>query len=122
VASYHNVDAAAAYLPVFVVDACGELHWAYPGFENAKTDPTAVRLEPLQMKKILPDSVMLDDLPVGPIELVTFISREALHVSQIESLPVSERNAASLRARFFGTRIEGLPLRVAPGKTSKEIP
>ena len=124
VASYHNVDAAAAYLLVFAVDARGELHWAYPGFEDAKTDPEAVRLEPLQMKKVLPDSVLLEDLPAGPLELVTFISSESLHVSRIESLPVSERSVANLRARFSTARIEGLPLRVVPAPASpgKEKP
>ena len=124
VASYHNVDAAAAYLLVFAVDARGEVHWAYPGFEDAKTDPAAVRLEPLQMKKVLPDSVMLDELPAGPMELITLISREPLHVSRIESLPVPERNTARLRARFSAARIETLSLRVvpAPAALSKENP
>ena len=124
VASYHNVDAVAAYLLIFAVDARGELHWAYPGFEDAKTDPEAVRLDPLQMKKVLPDSVMLDDLPAGPMELVTFISREPLHVSRIEALPASERSVASLRVRFSTARIEGLALRVvsAPAAPSKEKP
>jgi hypothetical protein len=114
VASYHNVDAAAAYLLVFALDMRGEIHWAYPGFEDAKTDPAAVRLEPLQMNKVLPDSVMLDELPAGPLELVTFISRESIHVSRIESLPVPERSVASLHARFPSARIESLSLRVAP--------
>jgi len=114
VASYHNVDAAAAYLLVFALDARGEIHWAYPGFEDAKTDPAAVRLEPLQMHKVLPDSVMLDDLPSGPLELVTVISREPLRVSRIESLPGPERSVASLHARFSTAHIESMSLRVAP--------
>jgi hypothetical protein len=124
VASYHNIDAAAAYLLVFAIDARGEIHWAYPGFEDAKTDPAAVRLEPLQMKKVLPDSVMLDDLPAGPVEFVTFISRDPLHVSRIESLPAPERSAANLRARFPAARIERLPLRMvaASATPNKEKP
>jgi hypothetical protein len=124
VASYHNVDVAAAYLLVFALDARGELHWAYPGFEDAKTDPEAVRLAPLQMKRVLPDSVMLDELPTGPMELVTVISREPLHVSRIESLPAPERSITSLRARFAAARIEGMPLRVvpAPAAPGKEKP
>ena len=114
VASYHNIDAVAAYLLVFAIDARGELHWAYPGFQDAKTDPAAVRLDPLQMKKVLPDSVVLDELAAGPMELVTFISREQLHVTRIESLPVPERSVASLRTRFPTARIESLSLRVVP--------
>jgi hypothetical protein len=124
VASYHNIDAAAAYLLVFAIDARGEIHWAYPGFEDIRADPAAVRLDPLQMKKVLPDSVMLDDLPVGPVEFVTLISREPLHVSRIESLPAPERSAANLRGRFPAARIESLPLRVvaASAAPNKETP
>ncbi len=124
VASYHNVDADVAYLMVFAIDARGEIHWAYPGFEDAKTDPVAVRLEPLQVNKVLPDSVMLDDLAAGPLELVTLISHEPLRVSRIESLPVSDRSAAGLRTRFSTARIESLSLRVvsAPSLPSKEKP
>ena len=118
VASYHNVDTAAAYLLVFALDARGEIHWAYPGFEDPKTDPASVRLEPLQMNKVLPDSVLLDDLPVGPMELVTFISRESIHVSRIESLPVPERSVSSLRVRFPSARIDSLSLRVAPASAA----
>lgn len=118
VASYHNVDAAAAYLMVFALDARGEIHWAYPGFEDAKTDPVAVRLEPLQMNRVLPDSVMLDDLLAGPLDLVTIVSREPLRVSRIESLSVSERSVASLRTRFSSARIESMSLRVAPASAA----
>jgi hypothetical protein len=118
VASYHNVDAAAAYLMVFALDTRGEIHWAYPGFEDAKSDPASVRLEPLQMHRVLPDSVLLDELPAGPLELVTFISRELTHVSRIETLPVLERSVASLHARFPSARIESLSLRVVPASAA----
>ena len=122
VASYHNIDRAAAYLLVFAVDARGEIHWAYPGFEDARTDPSAVRLEPLAMQKVLPDSVVLDGLPVGPAELISLIAHEPLHVSRIESLPATERNATSLRARFPTARIDSLSLRVVPAAANKENP
>jgi hypothetical protein len=119
VASYHNVDAAAAYLMVFALDGRGELHWAYPGFEDARTDPLAVRLEAQQLHKLLPDSVMLDQLPAGPVELVTLIAREPLRVSQIESRPAAERAPVRLRARFPEARVDVLPLRVVPPPTVK---
>jgi hypothetical protein len=114
VASYHNVDTAVAFLMVFARDARGELHWAYPGFDDARADPVAVRLEPQQVRKLLPDSVMLDALPPGPAELITLISRQPLRVSQIEALPAAERQVTRLRARFADARIEGLPLRAVP--------
>jgi hypothetical protein len=125
VASYHNVDAAMAYLLLFAIDARGEVHWAYPGFENPKTDPEAVRLEALQMKKVLPDSVLFENLPAGSLEIVTLVSREPLSVSRIESLSAPDRSVASLHARFPSARIEGLSLRVVPDQAvsnNKERP
>ncbi len=124
VASYHNVDSAAAYLLVFAVDARGEIHWAYPGFEDARADPASVRLEALQIQRVLPDSVIFENLPPGPLDLVTLVSREPLHVSRIEPLPAPELSVSRLRARFPVARIEDLPLRVVTARAaaSKEKP
>jgi hypothetical protein len=112
VASYHNVDKAPAYLMVFGRDVRGELHWVYPGFEDAKKDPESVHLLPLQARQVLPDGVALDDLPAGELELVCLITREPLRVSQIESLPATQRNSFDLRTRFVGARITSLALQV----------
>lgn len=112
VGSYHNVSNAPAYLMVFARDVQGELHWVYPGFQDAKHDPESVRLLPLQTRQALSDSVALDDLPAGELELLTLITREPLRVSQIESLPPVERSLSSLRRRFSGARITSLSLQV----------
>lgn len=112
VASYHNVDRAPAYLMVFGRDVRGEIHWVYPGFEDAKKDPESVRLLPLQARQVLPDSVALDDLPIGELELVCLITREPLRVSQIESLPPALRNSFDLRTRFAGARVTSVSVRV----------
>jgi len=112
VASYHNVNSTPAYLMVFGRDAHGELHWVYPGFEDAKSDPESVRLLPLQTRQALPDSVVLDNLPAGTLELVCLITREPLRVSRIESLPSVERELSNLRARFVDARITSLSLQV----------
>jgi hypothetical protein len=112
VASTHNVNATPAYLMVFGRDAHGELHWVYPGYEDAKKDPESVRLLPLQTRQALPDSVVLDDLPTGTLELVSLITREPLRVSQIESLQPGERTIPSLHARFAEARIASLSLEV----------
>jgi hypothetical protein len=119
-ASYFNLDKAPAYLLAFAVDRQGELHWAYPGYEDAKTDPQAVRLEPLQMHRALSESVVLEALPAGPLQLVTILSRRPLHVSQIEALRASERGLDRLRTRFPGTRIDSLTVHVST--PAKEAP
>ena len=112
VASYHNVDRVPAYLMVFGRDSQGEIHWVYPGFADAKSDPQSVSLLPLQTRQALPDSVVLDDLPAGVLEVVSLITREPLRVSQIESLPPAERAVLRLRSRFADARIANLPVQV----------
>jgi hypothetical protein len=122
VGSYHNVDRAPAFLMLFGRDSQGELHWVYPGFADAKSDPPSVRLLPLQTHQALPDSVVLDDLPAGMLELVTLITREPLRVSQIESLPAGERNLANLQTRFTDARIVSLSLHVVVPAPSPSPP
>ncbi len=112
VASYHNVSSAPAYLMVFGRDAQGELHWVYPGFQDAKQDPESVRLLPLQTRQALPDSVVLEGLPAGELELISLITSQPLRVSRIEALPVAERNPSALRVRFVDARIDGLTVQV----------
>jgi hypothetical protein len=113
VASYHNVNTAPAYLMVLGRDARGEWHWLYPGFETPESDPSSVPLEPLQTRRALPDSVVLDDLPLGELELITLITRDPIRVSRLENLPKAERRVAGLRARFADARITSLRLQVA---------
>lgn len=123
VASYHNVDRTPAYGMVVGRDARGEWHWVYPGFQDPKSDPSSVTLAPLRTRQVLPDSVVLDDLPVGDFELITLITHEPLRVSYLESLLSSERTVASLRARFADARLTSVPLQVVPAvPTSKEKP
>jgi hypothetical protein len=114
VASYSNIDTAAAHLLAFGIDARGEVHWLYPAFDDSRADPQAVRLEPLHVQQALPDSVVLEDVPVGPLRIVSIISRGPLHVSSVEGLPADERTLETLRARFPGARVGELLLRVEP--------
>jgi hypothetical protein len=119
VASYHNVDRAPAYLMVVGRDERGEWHWVYPGFQDAKSDPPSVPMEPLRTRQALPDSVVLDELPAGELEVITLITREPIRVSRLESLPRGERSVFNLRARFPDARITSLPLQVASATKEK---
>ncbi len=112
VASYSNIDTAAANLLAFGFDGRGEVHSLYPGYGDSRTDPLTVRLEPLHIQQTLPDAVALDDVPVGPLRIVWIISRGPLHVSSIEALLAGDRTLEALRARFPGTRVGELLLHV----------
>ncbi len=122
VASYSNVDSAAAHLLAFGVDARGEVHWLYPAFDDPDTDPKSVRLEPLHVQQALPDSVVLEDVPPGPLRIVSVISRSPLRVSSVESLPTQERTVEGLRARFPGAGVSELLLRAEPLRARNREP
>jgi hypothetical protein len=114
VATASNGSAAPAYLLAFALDGRGEVHWLYPAFLDARTDPLAVRLEPGTPRRALPDGAVLEGLPPGPLRLVTIVSRTPLAVSAVERLAPGEREPAALAARFTEARVEVVPVRLEP--------
>jgi hypothetical protein len=100
VASYRNLRDVPAHALVFAIDAAREVHWLYPAFSDAATDPAAVILASTQAPVLFTDSVVLDDVALGELTLVTVISDAALHVSAVEQLPRDARTRHVLRARW----------------------
>jgi len=113
VGRYRNAGAAGAYLLAFAVDARGEVHWLYPAFTTAGSDPAAVALPPAAAGA-LPDAVVLSDLLPGPLRLLTLISPEPLAVSHVESLPAADLSLDALRQRFPRARVEAVDVQVTP--------
>jgi hypothetical protein len=103
--SYRNADTTGAvYLLAFAVDARGAVHWLYPGYTEAGQNPASLLLAPRRDETPLPETVVLDAPAPGPARLLTVLSREPLHVSDIESLPADKLSTDALRAHF-GARI-----------------
>jgi hypothetical protein len=113
VASYSNVDPAPAWLLVFAVDARGEVHWLYPAYLDVSRDPEAQRLEGSVVRRALPESVVLEDVPGGALRLVTVVTRAPLHVSDVEAARPSDRTPEALRRRWPGARVDELVVRYA---------
>jgi hypothetical protein len=111
VATYRNLTGGAAYLLAFALDAAGEVHWLYPAFLDASADPPSSPLAP-SASATLPDSIELDGVAPGELRLFTIVSPTPLSVSQIERLGRADLDAAALRQRFLGARVETLRLRV----------
>lgn len=114
VASYRNLEVTPAYLMAFAVDAGHEIHWLYPAFDDPRTDPSSVPAEAARSEALLPDSVVLEGVPAGPLRIVSIVSAEPLRVSSIETLLADQRDLESLRKRWPMARVEELLLRVAP--------
>ncbi len=111
VASYSNVDPAAGWLLAYAVDQAGEVHWLYPAYLDAATDPVAVRLEGSTVQRALGESVVLQDVPEGELQLVTVVSRTPHRVSEVEGAGPAGRTAEALRRRWPDARVDAMILR-----------
>ena len=98
-ATYRSVR-ARAHLLLFAVDARDQVHWLYPAYLDARSDPLSVELAQHALETPLPDSSLLEDLPPGALRLVAIISQEALHVSDIERRPPGSLTRSQLAARW----------------------
>jgi len=97
VAAYRNAGRAPAYALVFALDAAGDVHWLYPAFTDAATDPTAIVLAPTPVPALLADAVVLEQPARGPLLLVAIVTAAPVHVSDIERM---QHSLAALRARW----------------------
>lgn len=98
-ATYRNVG-AKAHLLAFAVDARDTVHWLYPAYLDAGTDPAALALPPVARETALSDTVVLDAPASGPLRLITIVSATPQSVSMIERLSPADLQPAALASRF----------------------
>lgn len=117
VASHRNSSSSVAYALVFALDTKDEIHWLYPAYESANSDPPSVSLAPTQGREVSMESaVAFDDLAPGRLSLVTILSREPLPVSRIEDRSKTRANLEldSLRAAFPEATVTSLDVSILP--------
>lgn len=98
-ATYRNIG-ATEHLLAFAVDAHDTVHWLYPAYLDAATDPSALELRPVAHETALSDTVALDHPAPGPLRLITIVSAQPMTVSMIERLSPAELEPAALASRF----------------------
>ncbi|HVH46066.1 MAG TPA: zf-HC2 domain-containing protein [Labilithrix sp.] len=114
VASHRNTGTATAYALVFGVDARGDVHWLYPAFEAAGTDPASAPLPPTEGREALMGTgAWFDDLSPGRLSIVTILSREPLHVSRIEGRAALGLGVEALRREFANSEVTSIDVFVA---------
>lgn len=83
--TYTNLgDDPYAYLMIFGVDEAGEVHWYYPAYTDAATDPAAVRIRSESGDAPLPDRIA-HDLSGGRFVINAVFLREPLTVKAVEA-------------------------------------
>lgn len=114
VGAFSNVDPGPAHLLAFALDAGGAVHWLYPAFDDARSDPASLRLEGSVVHRALPESVILQDVPPGPLRFVLVVTPEPLRVSAIEAAAPTDRTPSALRARWPAARVDELDVTFGP--------
>jgi hypothetical protein len=71
------------FLMVFAVDSAKEIHWYYPAYETAGTDPSSVSISGDHQGAALPDAIE-HPLPAGPLTFYGVFTRAPLHVLDVE--------------------------------------
>ena len=95
-----NLGQGPAYALLFAIDSRQVVHWIAPEFNEPGSNPEALHIVPLRDERLLSTQVVFDDLAPGPLRIVTLVSSEPSHVSQVEALSPSELGSATLSQRF----------------------
>jgi hypothetical protein len=111
-AGLRNLGNATAYVLLFAIDSRHAVHWITPKYTRADENPAATELTSAPNERVLPTSVVFDDMAPGPLRIVTIVSSGLLHVSQVESLPESELNSGNLAHHFVGAEVREIIVEV----------
>ncbi|MGE0870743.1 MAG: anti-sigma factor [Kofleriaceae bacterium] len=115
--SFRNLySTARVYFIAFAVDAKDDVHWFYPAYVDATTDPLAIELARADAETLLPEAIELEDVAPGPLRVITIASPIPLRVSQIERLPAPELTRNALEARWRDAVIRELHLQISADK------
>lgn len=71
------------YLMIFAIDAAREIHWYYPAYEAASTDPASLAIEPGGSEVGLSDAIR-HDLRPGPLVIYAVFTRAPMRVLDVE--------------------------------------
>lgn len=100
---------SATALMLFAVDSQQQVHWFYPQYVDANTDPGAVMLSGAT-RELLPEGVTLDRPASGALTVVALFGDDTLHVHAVETLLASQ----SLATAFPHATVRTLTLQVHP--------
>ena len=113
-AGLRNFGRGQAHLLLFAVDARGSVHWIAPEFTVPGSNPQATIVPPSAGERLLPSSVVFDDLAPGPLRIVAVIASEPLRVLEVDTLSGGELESERLMKRFPRAEIRQFQLEVEP--------
>jgi len=100
-ARYFKPGEGAEYLALFAVDADGAVHWIFPAYLDAASNPLSLALAPSPKGHLLEDAVEPEAPAVGRLRVVSVVSRAPLSVREIESRLVRRGLNRPVMAEIF---------------------
>ena len=101
-----NLSGADAHVMAFAWDAAGDVHWLYPAYLDARTNPRSVPIPAGARDRLLNDVVQPDAPQAGPLRLVTLIAASPLTVKDVEArlgqTPPRQRRTTDVAGLFPG--------------------
>jgi hypothetical protein len=110
-ARVRNRSGSRLYLLLFAVDSSRNVHWLAPAYTVLGTDPAAIEI-PQFGDQLLGSAAVFDDLAPGALKVVAVLGRDAMRVSQVESLAGAELEPDGIRKRFPGATLREFSLNV----------
>jgi hypothetical protein len=104
----------ALHLLLFAVDRAAEVHWLYPAWLDATTDPEAYPVPHAPVDTLLDEAVVLDAPAPGPLTLIWIVTPAPLRVSDVERLAPVDRHPDALRRRWPGAVVGAVTVEVGP--------
>lgn len=115
-AGYRNLSARPVSLLLFALDARNTVHWISPRYSDAREDPLATELPATLDERVLPITVVFEDVAPGALRVISVISAAPTHVSDIEGLAATGLNPRDITRRLPHAEVRETVLRVAASK------
>lgn len=101
-----NLSGSDAHLMAFAWDAAGDVHWLYPAYLDARTNPRSVAIAAGARDRLLNDIVQPDAPSAGQLRLMTLVAPSPLTVKDVEArlaqIPAPQRGTAEVARLFPG--------------------
>ncbi|MGC4093992.1 MAG: zf-HC2 domain-containing protein [Polyangiaceae bacterium] len=114
-ASFRNLGSEPVRLLLFAVDAGGSVHWLSPPYTRADSDPEATLLAASQVEQPLPTTLLMEGARPGALRVVSVVSRDVLHVSDVERLAPADLTLTALQRRFSNAVVRQVTLELDAG-------
>jgi len=103
---YGNPSARPFFLMAFALDAAGAVHWLYPAYLDAASDPEALLVAAHTPDRVADEVVQPDHPARGTLRVVTLVFPSSHHVRELESRLAGASSKDSVRSLFPEAKIK----------------